>query len=59
MECSENDQKNWLSRLENTKIEILQYVFDMMRALLEKKIQFEDKSPKLDGYGLNWILLKV
>jgi len=31
----------------------------MMRALYEKEIQFEEKSPKLDVYGLNWILLKV
>ena len=31
----------------------------MMRAMLEKKIQFEEKSPKLNVYGLNWILLKV
>jgi len=31
----------------------------MMRALLEKKIQFEVKSPELDVYELNWILLKV
>ena len=31
----------------------------MMRAMLEKKIQFEKKSPKLDVYRLNWILLKV
>jgi hypothetical protein len=31
----------------------------MMRALLEKKIQFEEKSTKLDVYRLNWILLKV
>jgi len=31
----------------------------MMRALYEKKIQFEEKSPKLDVYVLNWILLKV
>jgi len=31
----------------------------MMRALLENKIQFEEKSPKFDVYGLNWILLKV
>jgi hypothetical protein len=30
----------------------------MMRALLEKKIQFEEKSLKLDVYGLNWILMK-
>jgi hypothetical protein len=25
----ENGQKNWLRRLENTKIEILQYIFDI------------------------------
>ena len=31
----------------------------MMTALLEKKIQFEEKSSKLDVYGLNWILWKV
>ena len=31
----------------------------MMRALLEKKNQFEEKNPKLDVYRLNWILLKV
>ena len=55
----ENGQKNWLRRLENTKIEILQYIFDIWRALLEKKIQFEEKSTKLDVYGLNWILMKV
>jgi hypothetical protein len=55
----ENGQKNWLRRLENTKIEILQYIFDIWRALLEKKIQFEEKSIKLDVYGLNWILMKV
>jgi hypothetical protein len=27
LERSENGQKNWLRRLENTKIEILQYIF--------------------------------
>jgi hypothetical protein len=31
----------------------------MMRAMLKKKIQFEEKSPELDVYELNWILLKV
>jgi hypothetical protein len=30
-----------------------------MRALLEKKIQFEEKISKLEAYRLNWILLKV
>jgi hypothetical protein len=29
LERSENSQKNWLRRLENTKIEILQYIFDI------------------------------
>jgi len=31
----------------------------MIRALLENKIQFEEKNQKLDVYRLNWILLKV
>jgi hypothetical protein len=31
----------------------------MIRALLENKIQFEEKNKKLDVYRLNWILLKV
>jgi hypothetical protein len=59
LERTENDQNNWLRRLTNTKIEILTVYTWMMRALLEKKIQFEEKNPKLDVYRLNWILLKV
>jgi hypothetical protein len=59
LERTENDQNNWLSWLTNTKIEILTVYTWMMRALLEKKIQFEEKNPKLDVYRLNWILLKV
>ena len=31
----------------------------MMKTMLEKKNQFEEKSQKLNVYGLNWILLKV
>jgi hypothetical protein len=59
LERTENDQNNWLRRLTNTKIKILTVYTWMMRALLEKKIQFEEKNPKLDVYRLNWILLKV
>jgi len=59
LERSENGQKNWLRRLKNTRIEIFTIYTWMIRALLEKKIQFEEKSPKLDVYRLNWILLKV
>jgi len=59
LECTENGQNNWLRRLKNKKIEILTVYTWMMRALLEKKNQFEEKNPKLDVYRLNWILLKV
>jgi hypothetical protein len=59
LERTKNDQNNWLRRLKNIKIEIFIVYTWMMRALLEKKIQFEEKSPKLGVYRLNWILLKV
>jgi polynucleotide 5'-kinase involved in rRNA processing len=53
LERSENGQKNWLRRFKNTRIENFTIDTWMMRALLEKKIQFEEKSTKLDVYGLN------
>jgi len=59
LERSENCQKNWLRKFKNTRIENFKIYTWMMRALLEKKIQFEEKSTKLDVYRLNWILLKV
>jgi hypothetical protein len=59
LERSNNGQKNWLKRFKNIKIEILTIYTWMMRALLENKIQFEEKSSKLDVYRLNEILLMV
>jgi hypothetical protein len=43
LERPENGQKNWLRRIKNTKIEILTVYTWMMRAVLEKKFQFEEK----------------
>jgi hypothetical protein len=48
-----------LRRFRNARSEILQYIFDWEEPCWKRKFNLKRKGPKLDVYGLNWILLKV
>jgi hypothetical protein len=45
--------RNWLRRLKNSKIKILQYILQMKSLVDKEKFNLRKKGPKSDVYGLN------